>query len=237
MRIRRRALRAPASNIAGSQTRLAYGCGSHCGSPRSAGPQPRDALRLALPHRGFFEGSPVPGRVGEGDRADRRERDTGVTVRGDVRAPGGGVTDRAERAGERLGDLAIAVEGPHTFTEAAPHEHRTVEGEREIARQLRTERRARACHIAGDRERHRGDDLEARERFARALPPALERRQRDLADVGGRAEPEDRAVGDLTTQLQHLAGERGEVDPRGPPPPGERETPSNAEVPALEVGT
>src|SRR5438477_381639 len=62
------------------------------GSPRSAGPQPRDALRLALPHRGFFEGSPVPGRVGEGDRADRRERDTGVTVGGDVRAPGGGVT-------------------------------------------------------------------------------------------------------------------------------------------------
>src|SRR5256712_8471741 len=142
--------------------------------------RPRDALRLALPHRGFFEGSPVPGRVGEGDRADRRERDTGVTVGGDVRAPGGGVTDRAERAGERLGDLAIAVEGPHTLTEAAPHEHRTVEGEREIARQLRTERRARACHIAGDRERHRGDDLEARERFARALPPALERRQRDL---------------------------------------------------------
>src|SRR2546425_2826810 len=183
MRIRRRALRAPASNIAGSQTRLAYGCGSHCGSPRSAGPQPRDALRLALPHRGFFEGSPVPGRVGEGDRADRRERDTGVTVGGDVRAPGGGVTDRAERAGERLGDLAIAVEGPHTFTEAAPHEHRTVEGEREIARQLRTERRARACHIAGDRERHRGDDLEARERFARALPPRSEEHTSELQSL------------------------------------------------------
>src|SRR5436309_1967944 len=221
MRNRRRALRAPASKIAGSQTRLAYGCGSPCGpatpcgshdpgprlasrraspslrgrrsartiritdSPRGArrrasaaaarlarsgsqtrlaarvaepprpplgshyhvhrlasvggAPAPRRpaarttritdsprgarrrasaaAARLALPHRGFFEGSPVPGRVGEGDRADRRERGTGVTVRGGVRAPGGGVTDRAEPAGERLGDLAIAGEGPHTFTE------------------------------------------------------------------------------------------------------------------------
>src|SRR5439155_91050 len=214
----------------GSQTRLAARVaepprpplGSHDQDHRLA------SARASPSPRGFCGGSPVPGRVGEGDRADRRERDTGVTVRGDVRAPGGGVTDRAEPAGERLGDLAIAVEGPHTFTEAAPHEHRTVEGEREIARQLRTERRARACHIAGDRERHRGDDLEARECFARALPPALERRQRDLADVGGRAEPEDRAVGDLTSQLQHLAGERGEVDPRRRRPLGERETPSNA---------
>src|SRR5206468_7404404 len=121
------------------------------------------AARLALPHRGFFEGSPVPGRVGEGDRADRRERDTGVTVRGDVRAPGGGVTDRAEPAGERLGDLAIAVEGPHTFTEAAPHEHRTVEGEREIARQLRTERRS-----AGPRSRRRRPGLPAAPQRTRA---------------------------------------------------------------------
>src|SRR5439155_236330 len=91
-------------------------------------------------------------------------------------------------------------------------------------------------HIAGDRKGHRGDDLEACERPARALPPALERWQRDLANVGGRAEPEDRAVGDLASQLQHLAGQRGEVDTRRRRPLGERETPSNAEVSALEVG-
>src|SRR5207244_3456502 len=141
-----------------------------------------------------------------------------------------------ECVGKRLRHLAVAVEGTHVRAETArlehralsgaallprdargersraSREHRAVEGQRQIARELDAKRRANARHIAGDREWHRGDDLEARERLARTLSPALERRQRDVAHVGGRAEPEDRAVGDLARQLEHLAGERGDVD-------------------------
>src|SRR2546430_13214546 len=92
-------------------------------------------------------------------------------------------------------------------------------------------RRARGRDVAGDRERHRGDDLEAHERLARTLPPALERRQRDVPHVAGRAEPEDGAVGDLARQLEHPAGERGEVDPPWRRPLGQREAPADAEMP------
>src|SRR5436309_15960594 len=52
MRNRRRALRAPASKIAGSQTRLAYGCGSPCGPATPCGshdPGHRLASRRASP--------------------------------------------------------------------------------------------------------------------------------------------------------------------------------------------
>src|SRR2546422_9200631 len=134
------------------------------GSPRPVGPQPHHGLRLALPRCGFFQGSAVPGRVGEGDRADRRERDSGIAVGGDVRARGGGVTDGAERVGKRRWHLVVAVEGAHVLAETARLEHRAVEGQRQIARELDAKRRASARHIAGDRERHRGDNLEARER-------------------------------------------------------------------------
>src|ERR687888_914415 len=66
--------------------------------PRSAiTDSPRLRLRLALPLRGGFEGLAIPGGLGERDGADRRQRDAGVPVGGDVGAPGGGVTDGAER--------------------------------------------------------------------------------------------------------------------------------------------
>src|SRR2546422_1903040 len=44
------------------------------GSPRPVGPQPHHGLRLPLPPCGFFQGSTVPGGVGEGDRADRKSK-------------------------------------------------------------------------------------------------------------------------------------------------------------------
>src|SRR5262249_54937866 len=69
---------------------------------------PAGAAGALLPGRGFFECSPVPGRVGEGDRPDRGERDAGVAIGTDERLAGFGLTDAADRARQPFGDSAVA---------------------------------------------------------------------------------------------------------------------------------
>ena len=118
---------------------------------------------------------------------------------------------------------------------SARFEHRAIERQREISHQLAAERLARLAGVVGDRERHRGDDLEAREVLARAPPAALERRQRDVAHVRRIAEPQHDTVSDLAGELQHLAREAGQVDRRRGQPLRDRHAPLHAIVTSLEA--
>src|SRR5262250_3811119 len=79
------------------------------------------------PARGRLDGAPVPRRVGKRDGPDGRQRDTGLSIRFDVRARGGRVTDATERVGEPLGDLAGAIKSGDAVAESRRLHHRTIE--------------------------------------------------------------------------------------------------------------
>ena len=134
-------------------------------------------------------------------------------------------------AGEAIGDrggTGRAVVGGDLRAEAALLEHEPVKRQRQIAGQLALEERHARRALHRERRGHRGHDLEARERFPRARPPAPDGGHGHVADIRGRAEPEHDAVGDLAGQLQHLRAEPGQEDGRGLGQAGQAALPARA---------
>src|SRR4051812_20099514 len=162
-----------------------------------------------------------------GDRRDPERADARVAVDGEPLAH---VVGRpAERHGVdqlvrhrrgRLVALAVEVEVLDLLRgrlEAVAHRERVVEvllarpHPADVQGDERPHPVARGLQVVVDRDVHRGRDVEAVERAVGARRALLEQRPQ-VADVLGREEDRDPAVGDLAGELRVLRPDRREVD-------------------------
>src|SRR5216684_947224 len=113
--------------------------------------------------------------VGEADGANGRQGEAGCPIFGHQSLDIPKVPDGAQPLGQTIGyglGAGSAVPCRDLGPEAALLEHGAVEGQRQIARQLRLEGRHARGPIPRERGRHRGDNLEALHPLAGALAPA-----------------------------------------------------------------